>query len=45
MNQWMQRFFMYLDRYYVKHNALPPLLDSGVQLFQTTVRPSLLHSP
>jgi len=23
MNKWMRLFFMYLDRYYVKHHSLP----------------------
>jgi hypothetical protein len=29
MNQWLHKFFMYLDRYYVDHHNLPKLLDAG----------------
>ena len=29
MNKWMQKFFMYLDRYYVKHHSLPTLEEAG----------------
>ena len=38
MNKWMQKFFMYLDRYYVKHHSLPTLEEAGRL-------PSPLHSP
>ncbi|CAM9374818.1 unnamed protein product, partial [Heterosigma akashiwo] len=37
MNQWMQRFFMYLDRYYVKHHSLPTLIEAGLQHFKDLV--------
>ena len=33
----MQRFFMYLDRYYVKHNSLPSLHASGIKFFKELV--------
>lgn len=36
-NHWMQRFFMYLDRYYVKHNSLPSLHSSGIKFFKELV--------
>ncbi|RHY77671.1 hypothetical protein DYB38_000920 [Aphanomyces astaci] len=34
MNKWMAKFFMYLDRYYVKHNSLPTLVNSGLNAFK-----------
>ncbi|CAK4609205.1 hypothetical protein AeMF1_020873 [Aphanomyces euteiches] len=37
MNKWMSKFFMYLDRYYVKHNSLPTLADAGLNAFKTVV--------
>jgi len=37
MNRWMQRFFMYLDRYYVKHHSLPTLDVAGLKHFKTLV--------
>ncbi|KDO35014.1 hypothetical protein SPRG_01077 [Saprolegnia parasitica CBS 223.65] len=37
MNKWMSKFFMYLDRYYVKHNALPTLAESGLNAFKSVV--------
>jgi len=37
MNQWMQKFFMYLDRYYVKHHSLPTLTEAGLQHFRDLV--------
>jgi cullin 1 len=37
MNKWMTRFFMYLDRYYVKHHSLPTLADAGLKYFKTLV--------
>uniref|UniRef100_A0A7S1TYF3 Cullin family profile domain-containing protein n=1 Tax=Phaeomonas parva TaxID=124430 RepID=A0A7S1TYF3_9STRA len=37
MNMWMRKFFMYLDRYYVNHENLPALEDSGVTKFKTIV--------
>lgn len=37
MNKWMQRFFMYLDRYYVKHHSLPPLEKAGLKHFKVLV--------
>jgi cullin 1 len=37
MNKWMSRFFMYLDRYYVKHHSLPTLLESGLHTFEKVV--------
>jgi cullin 1 len=35
MNKWLKRFFMYLDRYYVKYHSLPTLEDAGVRHFKT----------
>lgn len=37
MNEWMRKFFMYLDRYYVKHNSLPSLHVSGIKFFKEQV--------
>ncbi|GLD93367.1 hypothetical protein PINS_up001959 [Pythium insidiosum] len=37
MNKWMSRFFMYLDRYYVKHHSLPTLEEAGLQSFDRVV--------
>lgn len=37
MNKWMQRFFMYLDRYYVKHHSLPSLMDAGLGHFKALI--------
>eukprot|EP00613_Pedinella_sp_CCMP2098_P057863 CAMPEP_0171851480 /NCGR_PEP_ID=MMETSP0992-20121227/21049_1 /TAXON_ID=483369 /ORGANISM="non described non described, Strain CCMP2098" /LENGTH=612 /DNA_ID=CAMNT_0012471393 /DNA_START=116 /DNA_END=1951 /DNA_ORIENTATION=- len=37
MNKWMQRFFMYLDRYYVKHHSLPSLEKAGKGHFKRLV--------
>eukprot|EP00615_Pteridomonas_danica_P010351 CAMPEP_0114360526 /NCGR_PEP_ID=MMETSP0101-20121206/23934_1 /TAXON_ID=38822 ORGANISM="Pteridomonas danica, Strain PT" /NCGR_SAMPLE_ID=MMETSP0101 /ASSEMBLY_ACC=CAM_ASM_000211 /LENGTH=638 /DNA_ID=CAMNT_0001504815 /DNA_START=386 /DNA_END=2302 /DNA_ORIENTATION=- len=37
MNKWMQRFFMYLDRYYVKHHSLPPLSKAGLKHFKALI--------
>ncbi|OQR97158.1 CULlin protein 1 [Achlya hypogyna] len=41
MNKWMAKFFMYLDRYYVKHNALPTLAEAGLNAFKTVVFQSI----
>jgi cullin 1 len=37
MNKWMSRFFMYLDRYYVKHHSLPTLEEAGLQSFDRVI--------
>eukprot|EP00607_Mallomonas_marina_P010807 CAMPEP_0182421016 /NCGR_PEP_ID=MMETSP1167-20130531/6181_1 /TAXON_ID=2988 /ORGANISM="Mallomonas Sp, Strain CCMP3275" /LENGTH=798 /DNA_ID=CAMNT_0024597697 /DNA_START=51 /DNA_END=2447 /DNA_ORIENTATION=+ len=37
MNKWMQKFFMYLDRYYVKYHSLPSLAESGLGHFKQLV--------
>ncbi len=37
MNKWMQLFFMYLDRYYVKHHSLPPLKKAGLKHFKAYI--------
>uniref|UniRef100_I2CQT5 Cullin 1 n=2 Tax=Nannochloropsis gaditana TaxID=72520 RepID=I2CQT5_NANGC len=37
MNEWMRKFFMYLDRYYVKHNNLTSLHVSGIKFFKEQV--------
>ncbi|KAH8064472.1 hypothetical protein JL722_1346 [Aureococcus anophagefferens] len=37
MNKWMRLFFMYLDRYYVKHHSLPTLDVAGLKHFKTLV--------
>ena len=37
MVRWMQRFFQYLDRFYVEINSLTPLTDQGYKLFKGVV--------
>lgn len=37
MNKWMQKFFMYLDRYYVKHHSLDPLMKAGLKHFKNLI--------
>jgi cullin 1 len=37
MNKWLAKFFMYLDRYFVKHHSHPTLSQSGLQIFKTEV--------
>lgn len=43
MNKWMSRFFMYLDRYYVKHHSLPTLEEAGLQSFDRVVFQKIKH--
>lgn len=37
MNKWMRKFFMYLDRYYVRHHAAATLHDSSIDKFRNIV--------
>ena len=37
MNKWLQKFFMYLDRYYVKHHTLATLSEAGLRHFKDLV--------
>ena len=37
MVKWMQRFFQYLDRFYVEINSLTPLSDQGFKIFNGVV--------
>mmetsp|Transcript_16886 Transcript_16886/g.32946 ORF Transcript_16886/g.32946 Transcript_16886/m.32946 type:complete len:759 (+) Transcript_16886:693-2969(+) len=37
MDKWMRRFFMYLDRYHVKHHSLPELHEASLKLFRQIV--------
>lgn len=37
MNKWLQLFFQYLDRYYVKYHALPLLREAGLKLFKNII--------
>jgi len=37
MNKWMKKFFMYLDRYYVKYHHLPTLEDAGMRNFKNLI--------
>ena len=37
MNKWMNKFFVYLNRYYVDHNNVPQLLDAGVSAFKNVI--------
>ena len=34
MNKWLNNFFQYLDRYYVKYHSLPTLEAAGVRFLQ-----------
>ena len=44
MVRWMQRFFQYLDRFYVEINSLTPLTDQGYKIFKSVVfQPLLTH--
>jgi len=37
MDKWMRRFFMYLDRYFVKHHSVPSLHESSLAKFKSLV--------
>ena len=37
MNDWLRKFFMYLDRFYVKHHSLPTLSQAGLRHFKTHI--------
>ncbi len=37
MNSWLQKFFMYLDRYHVQYQSIPSLSDSGLKKFKDLV--------
>ena len=37
MNKWMRMFFIYLDRYHVKHHSLYSLSDVGLMKFKSIV--------
>lgn len=37
MVRWMQRFFQYLDRFYVEINSLTPLTEQGFKIFKQHV--------
>ena len=37
MVRWMQRFFQYLDRFYVEINSLTPLALQGQKIFKTVI--------
>ena len=37
MNKWLKKFFIYLDRYYVKHHTLPTLSQAGLRAFRTSI--------
>jgi len=37
MNKWLKKFFVYLDRYYVKHHTLPTLSQAGLRSFRTHI--------
>jgi cullin 1 len=44
MVKWMQKFFQYLDRFYVEINSLTPLTDQGYKQFKTVVFGPILHN-
>jgi cullin 1 len=44
MNKWMKKFFMYLDRYYVKHHQHKSLHDVGILAFKQEVYDSIKES-
>jgi cullin 1 len=37
MTEWMRKFFMYLDRFYIKHNHLPSLQETSITLFRQKI--------
>jgi cullin 1 len=37
MNKWLKKFFVYLDRYYVKHHTLPTLSQAGLRSFRDQI--------
>ncbi len=37
MVNWMQKFFQYLDRFYVEMHSIPPLNDQGYKIFKEIV--------
>jgi cullin 1 len=37
MVRWMQRFFQYLDRFYVEINSVTPLTDQGFKIFKGVI--------
>jgi cullin 1 len=37
MNEWLRRFFTYLDQYHIKHHGLPKLLEVGFILFRVAI--------
>lgn len=44
MVKWMQKFFQYLDRFYVEINSLTPLTDQGYKIFKTVVFTPLISN-
>lgn len=44
MVKWMQRFFQYLDRFYVQINSVAPLYDQGLKLFKGVVFSPLIQT-
>jgi len=44
MDKWMRKFFMYLDRYYVKHHSHPLLKESSLEKFRTKVFLPVCHN-
>ena len=37
MNKWLMKFFVYLDRFYVKHHSLPTLGQAGLRHFKQQI--------
>lgn len=37
MNQWAQKVFMYIDRFYVRAQKLPTLLENGLRVFERLI--------
>ena len=44
MVRWLQRFFQYLDRFYVEINSLTPLTDQGYKIFKNVVFQPLIQN-
>ncbi len=48
MNSWLQKFFMYLDRYHVQYQSILSLSDSGLKKFKILVydylKPNLIKA-
>ena len=44
MVKWMQRFFQYLDKFYVEMHSIPKLHDQGFKIFKEVIFNPLVDS-